>query len=129
MIEVRTGRTNRWISTSGSSLCEKCVCAPYDPEAGKELAHPDQNRDYAGRNQGPVLCASEVVIRPFQQNVTDAYRWRRATRKTNRDHNDIRQCPHRCDSEKSIDAVEEMLIARSLPCEHIVSHHDETLRC
>lgn len=60
--------------------------------------------------------------------MTDAYRRRRASGKTDCDHNDIRQCPHRYDAGKSIDAVKEALAARGLPRKHVVAHHDETLR-
>jgi hypothetical protein len=105
------------------------VCAPHDPQEGKELSHPDQNRDYARRDQESVLCVLSVNdTRTFQQNVTDSYRRRRASRNANRDHNDIRQCPHRYNAGKSVDAMEEALAARGLPCKHIVTHHDETLR-
>jgi len=106
------------------------MCAPHDPKKGKQLSHPDQNRNNARRDQESVLCALSVTdTRPFQQNVTDAYRWGEASRNTNCDHNDIRQCPHRYNAGKSIDAVEEALAARSFPRKHVVTHHDETLRC
>lgn len=44
------------------------------------------------------LCVLVADTRLCNRNVTDAYRWRGASGKTDSNHNDIRQRPHRYDA-------------------------------
>jgi hypothetical protein len=48
--------------------------------------------------------------------------------KADRNHYDIRECPDRYDPGERVYATEEALTARSLSCNHIVTHHHKTLR-
>lgn len=75
-----------------------------------------------------MLNVSVVDTEPSHQSANDAYGRRRASGKTNSDHDYVRQRPNHYNFREGIDAVEEALATRGLPCEHIVAHHDEALR-